>query len=370
MEVLINGRFLTQPVTGVQRYARELIQGLDTILDERPEIRITVISPRLEEAPPRWRNIALHQVGCLSGHAWEQFELPWHSRGRMLFCPGNTAPAISLLRAQPVIVTVHDLSYRYFPEAYRLPFRLWYGFIVPLALRRAACVITVSESERSAILAHYPKASSRLHAIANGGSPPSFATEGEGRDVAGPPPGYVLYVGSLSKRKNFPRVLETACRLARKREFRFVFVGEAAKSLVATLAEVPDDIVSRITFVGDVNDPTILSAYYRNAACLLFPSLYESSGLPPIEAMASGCPVIVSDIPALRERCGDAALYCDPHDLESIVAQTERMMDDSTLRGKLQDLGRQRAKTFTWERCARQTLELLCEAAGSRVATD
>lgn len=370
MEVLINGRFLTQPITGVQRYARELIQGLDTILDERRETKITVISPRFEEAPPHWRNIALRQVGRLSGHAWEQFELPWHSRGRMLFCPGNTAPAISLLGAQPVIVTVHDLSYRYFPEAYRIPFRLWYSFIVPLALRRAACVITVSESERSAILVRYPKASSRLHAIANGGSPSSFATEGEGPHVTGPPPGYVLYVGSLSKRKNFPRVLETACRLARKREFRFVFVGEAAKSLVATLAEVPDDIAPRITFVGKVDDQATLSTYYRKAGCFLFPSLYESSGLPPVEAMASGCPVIVSDIPALRERCGEAALYCDPHDLESIVAQTERMMDDAALRAKLKAMGHQRAKSFTWERCARQTLELLCEAAEAPVARD
>jgi glycosyltransferase involved in cell wall biosynthesis len=149
-----------------------------------------------------------------------------------------------------------------------------------------------------------------------------------------------------------------------------VFVGEAAKSLVTAHADVPDDMAPRITFVGKVDDSASLSTYYQKAACLLFPSLYESSGLPPVEAMASGCPVIVSDIPALRERCGDAALYCDPHDLDSIIAQTERMMDDAALRRKLQDLGRQRAKTFTWEHCARQTLELLCEAAGSPVARD
>ena len=153
---MINGRFLTQRITGVQRYARELVQALDAVLDAKPEIKVTVVSPRLSEAPPAWRNIELRQVGYLRGHAWEQFELPWYSRGKTLFCPGNTAPVISLLSAQPVIVTVHDLSYRYFPEAYRPAFRLWYGLIIPLVLRRAASIITVSESERRAIIAHYP----------------------------------------------------------------------------------------------------------------------------------------------------------------------------------------------------------------------
>src|ERR1700734_1883095 len=116
MDFVINGRFLTQRITGVQRYAHEFVQALDAILDAEPQFGVTVMSPRLSNAPPVWRNIELQQIGCLTGHAWEQFELPWYSRGRPLFCPGNTAPAISLLGAQPVIVTVHDLSYKYFPE--------------------------------------------------------------------------------------------------------------------------------------------------------------------------------------------------------------------------------------------------------------
>src|ERR1700733_7992391 len=178
MEIVINGRFLTQGITGVQRYAREVVQALDAILETRPEFRVTAVSPRLIAAPPAWRNIELRQVGYLQGHAWEQFELPWYSRGKTLFCLGNTAPVISLLGAQPVIVTVHDLSYKYFPEAYHPAFRLWYGFLTPLILHRARSVITVSESERRAIIAHYPRAAPRLHAIANGGLPTSWSVEG------------------------------------------------------------------------------------------------------------------------------------------------------------------------------------------------
>jgi hypothetical protein len=171
MEIAINGRFLTQRITGVQRYARELVRAIDSILAARPDLKVTVISPRLAETPPPWRHIQLIQVGYLQGHAWEQLELPWYSRGKLLFCPGMTAPIATLVGTQTVVVTVHDLSYRYFPEAYRLPFRLWYGLLIPLVLNCASSVITVSESERTAIIAQYPKAASRLHAIANGGLP-------------------------------------------------------------------------------------------------------------------------------------------------------------------------------------------------------
>ena len=165
MDIVINGRFLTQGITGVQRYARELVQAIDAILDARNDLRITVISPRLSRKPPGWRNVVLHEGGHLHGHAWEQLELPRLSRGRMLFCPGNMAPVLSLLGSQRVVVTVHDLSYRYFPSAYSHTFRMWYGMVVPMVLRHANAVITVSNSERNAIIGHYPAAAPRLFAI-------------------------------------------------------------------------------------------------------------------------------------------------------------------------------------------------------------
>jgi glycosyltransferase involved in cell wall biosynthesis len=363
-EIVINGRFLTQDITGVQRYARELLSALDVILDAEPNIRLTVISPRLVDAPPVWRNISLRQVGHLRGHVWEQFELPWYSRGKTLFCAGNTAPVVSLLGTQPVIVTVHDLSYKYFPEAYSWAFRLWYEFNMPLVLRYARSVVTVSESERRAIIAHYPEADVRLRAISHGGLPAGLAVDA--LSVADRGESYVLYVGSLSKRKNFPLMFEAACRLAREHGFNFVFVGDAPRGLVASALHVPNDIASKIKFVGNINDTADLISYYQGAACFLFPSLYESSGLPPIEAMACGCPVIVSEIPALRERCGDAAIYCDPYDIDSIISAVVCIMGDAALRSKLSAAGHQRAIGYTWKACARATLDLLLNAPDTR----
>jgi glycosyltransferase involved in cell wall biosynthesis len=358
MEIVINGRFLTQNVTGVQRYARELVQALDAILDTKPELNVTVMSPRLVETPQAWRNIELRQVGYLQGHAWEQFELPWHSRGKALFCPGNTAPAISLLSGQRVIVTVHDLSYLYFPDAYSRQFRLWYNIIIPLALRRATTVITVSQSERCAILTHYPDVGPRLFSIQNGGLPaelPAQAIEAADCDR-----GYILYVGSLSRRKNIQGALNVASRLVRKRDFRFVFVGGTAGGIRYSDFAAPSDVAERITMVGQVDDLSALISYYRRAECLLFPSFYEASPLPPLEAMACGCPVVASDIPALKERCGDAAIYCDPNSIDSMCAAVLRVMDDAELHAKLRALGYQRAANYTWKACAQDTLDLIC----------
>jgi len=363
IEFAINGRFLTQQITGVQRYARELVQAFDEILDDEPNVRITVLCPRLSTPLPAWRNVELRQVGRLQGHIWEQIELPWYARGETLFCPANTAPVASLLSGSPVVVTVHDLSYEYFPDAYHLAFRLWYKFLVPLALRFASATITVSESERKAILSYYPHAAPRLHAIANGGLPAGVSCEQT--NLEQPRRDFILYVGSLSKRKNFPRIFEVACRLARERGHHFTFVGGTPKSLVASAINVPNDISSKVIFAGAVDEFAALVPYYRTAACFLFPSLYESSGLPPIEAMAFGCPVVVSDIPALRERCGDAAIYCDPYDVDSIGNAILRVMQDEQIRSSLRVNGQRRAASFTWTACAQKTLALISQLAQS-----
>lgn len=357
-ELVINGRFLTQAVTGVQRYARELLTAFDDLAGQRSGLVVRLLTPRIAaEAVPVLRHIRHEVVGRLRGHAWEQLELPRRVGRGTLFCPGNTAPIGSLLGRGRVVVTVHDLSYRYFPDAYSRGFKLLYNRLIPLVLRRADRVITVSESERRAIVGHYPSAAGRLVAIQNGGLPVGIDEQAPAADGGDMPT--VLYVGSLSKRKNFPGMLETAVRLARRRPVRFAFVGGTATALNATLAEVPADVRDRIRFHGQVEDWDTLLAAYRNASCFLFPSFYEASPLPPIEAMGCGCPVIAGDIPSLRERCGDAAIYCVPEDVGSIADAVERLLDDGTLRDRLRVSGYAQARRYSWARCAEATLDVI-----------
>ena len=356
LSLAINGRFLGQPITGVQRYAHELVFALDGLLDRRLDIDVTVISPPLHEPVPSWRNIRLRQSGKLRGHAWEQLELPRFSAGKILFCPGNTAPVASLLGRQPTVVCVHDLSYLYFPSAYSTGFRLLYNALMPIVLRHADAVITVSESERKSLIERYPIVASRISVIQNGGLPASIRGNSVASTARG---GYILYVGSLSKRKNFPGMFEAACRLARRRAFKFVFVGGIPKGISASGIGIPEDVRSSITFSGQVDDTDALASYYRGATCFLFASFFEASPLPPIEAMACGCPVIASDIPSLKERCGDAALYCNPHSVDAIEKTVEHLVDNRELQVKLRILGLARAADFTWEKCAHRVLDVI-----------
>jgi glycosyltransferase involved in cell wall biosynthesis len=357
-ELVINGRFLTQSVTGVQRYARELLGALDGLAAQCPEVTVRLLTPPMASAGiPLLRHIRHESVGHRQGHAWEQLDLPRHVGSGTLFCPGNTAPVLSLLGRTRVVVTVHDLSYLYFPKAYSRSFRLLYHRLIPLIMRRADRVITVSQSERRAILEYYPFADERLIAIQNGGLP--VGIEAQSSRATDKP--MILYVGSLSKRKNFPGMLDAAIRLARRDGTRFTFIGGLPAGLNSTLADIPADIREHIRFLGQVDDwPTLLEAY-RSASCLLFPSFYEASPLPPIEAMGCGCPVIAGDISSLRERCGDAALYCDPHNVDSIVAAVERLLGDRQLQAKLREAGYRQASEYSWQHCARRTLDILVE---------
>jgi glycosyltransferase involved in cell wall biosynthesis len=175
---------------------------------------------------------------------------------------------------------------------------------------------------------------------------------------------YLLYVGSLSRRKNFPGVVAAFERLAERRpQLRLVVVGGTTAVYARAGLQSGDTLRERIVLLGQVDDPDRLAAAYRGARCLLFPSFYEASPLPPVEAMAYGCPVVAADIPSLRERCGDAALYCDPRDNDDIAHAVERVLDDVVFAAELRRRGVARAAQFTWSACAEQTLAVLAEAA-------
>jgi glycosyltransferase involved in cell wall biosynthesis len=200
-----------------------------------------------------------------------------------------------------------------------------------------------------------------LVAIQNGGGEPLAASASP--LPALPPEPYILYVGALSRRKNFPGVMQAFALLAGRRpRLRLVVAGGTGRVFAPARAGVPE-AGDRVTFLGQVDDPGTLAAAYRGAACLVFPSFYEASPLPPTEAMAHGCPVVAGDIPSLRERCGDAALYGDPRDPAAIAAQVERVLDDRTLADELRRRGAARAAAFTWSACAERTLAVLAEAA-------
>ncbi|WP_424943467.1 glycosyltransferase family 4 protein [Aliiroseovarius crassostreae] len=365
--ILINGRFLLQNITGVQRVARELLMQLDILASQGRIEAPKVVMPAQGQmvSPPHLRACSLHRTGRFTGHLWEQFDLPRIVRGQTVLCLGNTAPVASLLvRNTRVVTMVHDLSYRYFPSAYSWQFRTFYSALMPLVLRKSDGIVTVSETEKKAIARHYPhlKGAAHFHAAANGGLPDDIALKIADAEQPGPDArGYGLYLGSLSKRKNAHGVLQAAIRfLETHPEMRFVIIGAGSSVFEGFDIRIPETVKNRLELRGQVDDPGEIHKALASARFLLFPSFYESSGLPPIEAMSFGCPVIASDIPSLRERCGEGALYCDPHAPDTIYDAIDRVMADTQLWAQKSAAGRERARKFTWRRQAEAVLQI-CE---------
>jgi len=349
LTIAINGRFLSQSMTGVQRMAFEFTRALDRLIAEGQfpglDVRL-LVQPGADTAGLGLTSIQVETLRGWRGHWWEQLTLPHHHRSGWLLNLGNTAPLWSLLSDRLVAVVVHDISYRTFPTAYRIRYRLAHRLLDKVLMRRAERIFTVAETERRTIAAYYPEATSRIVVAQNGGLPDDPHRE--------PPAlrptehGYGIYVGSLSRRKNVETIIATAIILARTRGLRFKIAGTSSPILSGIAYDIPDDVSHMIDFCGQIDSPSDLAQLYCGADFLLFPSLYEASALPPIEAMAQGCPVILSRIPSLLERCGDAAAYCDPRDPASILAAIENVLDDAPFRAMLIERGFRRASQLSW----------------------
>lgn len=325
-----------------------------------------IAPPAVRSRHVPYSHLPLRVVGRHGGHWWEQFELPRAVTGELLFCPGNTAPIQVLRGRTPTVVTVHDLAYRYFPKAYSCAFRWLYWALMPAVFHWSKAVLTVSETERARIAGYFPGATERLFAIPNGSIAADrlrrpFTESGLGTKGGQP---FFLYVGSLSRRKNLQGFLKAAALVGRDWPGRFVVVGATAAAFQPRAFPVDPNLADRVDFLGQVDRTDDLVDLYRRARGLVFPSFHESSGLPPTEAMACGCPVIVSDIDALRERCGDAALYCDPTSTADIAARMRALLVEPGLADRLRAAGYRRAVAFSWESCTRRSLALFRDILG------
>lgn len=363
--MIINGRFLLQDISGVQRVAREMLHHLDELLFEQGAISATLVIPAVGHIidPPALKAIQICRTGRVSGHLWEQTVLPRLAKGQTLLTLGNTAPALSLLTPHTQVITlIHDLSFIYFPKAYSRKFRMVYTLLTPLIFRYAAHVITVSQSEETQLKRHYRRARP-ITFLQNGGLPDDNA-EGLSQNKI---PGFAerrggLYVGSLSRRKNAHGVIRAATDFLRRNpEELFEMIGASSASFAALGATIAADIADRLILHGQMNDQHQIHQAYRRARFLLFPSYYEASPLPPIEAMGLGCPVITSPINAMRERCGDAALYCAPDDQTALARLMQVLTDDAQTWTAHSKAGLQQAGQFSWRRQAEGVLNI-CKA--------
>jgi glycosyltransferase involved in cell wall biosynthesis len=295
----------------------------------------------------------------LHGHVWEQLWLPAAVNGHLLWSPANTGP----LAVRRQVVTIHDISPIEHPEWFTPRFAAWYQYLLPRLARQARRVITVSAFTRGRIIERMDIPEAKVIAIPHGVSPefqplPVARIEAT-RSAYGLTSPYLLAVGSLQPRKNLHRLLRVWRQLDVRAPISLVIVGshgpgfrdirlDAASGNLRLLAGVPD---------------ADLPALYAGALGFVQPSLYEGFGLPVLEAMACGAPVVMSGTSALPEVGGGVALSMDPYDERSMREAIQRLVEDDRWRERASEMGRARSSQFTWERTADLTWNVLCEAA-------
>jgi glycosyltransferase involved in cell wall biosynthesis len=356
----INGRFLTQPITGVQRYALEVVRALDKHLaGGHPLGRgldVEIVSPAGSPPPPALRAIRVRLIGTIAGHAWEQTVLPRLARtGLVSLC--NAGPL--LLRKQ--IVCIHDANTRECPGSYSHAFRALYRVLHPALGRRAAKIATVSRYSADRLVRHGICSREKIMVAPDGHehalrwiASHSLIT----RAVAGP--NTVVIIASPAPHKNVGLILGMAERIA-EAGLQVAVAGTHDSRVLK--GRQPEGKTAGIFWLGRLSDNE-LAAMLRDSLCLAFPSATEGFGLPALEAMAVGCPIVVADRASLPEICGDAALYASPFDGEAWLAAFLRLRNDERLRAELVARGRLRAAHYSWEQTAELYLKEMAHMDG------
>lgn len=341
----INGKFLAQRTTGVQRFSRGLLLAFDQLLAQATSHDEVVLLcppgvPHLDEL------VHIKQRTCgRAGRSltwWEQIDLPLAARDGTLLCFSGSAP----LLARRCVPTIHDAAVFLHPEAYSWKFVAWYRFLFRWMSKRVPYVLTVSNSSANDLRKFLSKPEYKVIPNAAEHIDRVDADNGVLRHLNVLPRRYVLAVGSLNPTKNFSSLVEAYLASGLGPEVPLVIAGNLNKAIFSSTL-IPTDNES-ILWAGPVDDAQ-LKALYENALVFVFPSLYEGFGIPPLEAMSCGCPVIASNASSIPEVCSDAALYFPPLDTDALARLLREIRDNAPLRQQMIDKGKRRSSAFSWE---------------------
>jgi glycosyltransferase involved in cell wall biosynthesis len=352
--VYLNGKFAARPISGVERVATERVRSLDR-LGPSPAVRWVLLCPP-GSSPPRLQHIQIRYVGVpgLPLHLWEQLVLPWAARAGLLLNLTGSAPYLA--RSQACFI--HDAAVFDVPAVYTVLFRGWYRHLFRRHARRKTPLFTVSAFSQQRLSASLGTPVHRITVVPNGGDhldahaadPPALQSLG----IEGLP--YFIALSNGSRAKNLAGIVQAFARVATRHPVHLVIVGQPNHRVFGRIAQ--DAGTAQVIHVGRVSDG-VLKALMGDAVALVFPSLYEGFGLPALEAMSCGCPVVASNVAALPEVCGPAALYADPDSVADIAQAMEQILVDPDLRQRLRTAGHRRVAGFRWEDSARLLLDRL-----------
>ena len=365
MKIAINGAYIQEQASGLGVVTSNLIDKLVNT-DSNLDFVLYSYADSLKNRYPD--NIifvgnSISPDRGFSGHIkrllWYQTSLNWQLKRNntdLFYSPANEG---MLFPSIPQIITVHDLIPLKYPEV-SPKWRYYYLYILPLILKHSKKIIAISEHTKRDLIETYDLDSKLIEVVYNGFDRDLFFPQHNSEILKKYGLNkYLLYVGDMRFYKNLDRVLAAFDRLSFQ-DYQFVITGKKDDFFYPKLKEKVEQLSAndRIIFLDYV--PTYeLPSLYSMAQCLVFASLYEGFGLPVLEAMACGCPVIASDRTSIPEVGGDSVFYVNPYDVENIASGMYRVLTDENLRNSLSDRGRERAELFSWDKTAEEIKSII-----------
>ena len=351
----VNARFLTQPITGVQRFALEISRELQ-LLCHKDELKFFAPHNVLLESEAQ--ELGVEIIGSHTGHLWEQFDLPRHLKkiGSPLllnFC--NTAPVLYSNK----ISTLHDITYIRYPKSYSKAFRYFYRFLIPLVLKSSKLLFTVSDFSKAEISNYYRIPNQKITVVYNAVGCNFHPQSNENLNKEN----YLLAVSSVKECKNFEMIVKAFEGVSKQMDnLKLFIVGDLKSGSFSSMDLNALTGNSRVNLLGRVSDSELVDLY-SNAVAFLFPSLYEGFGIPVLESQSCGCPVIASNVASIPEFLVESADLVNPHNIDDWIHAICNIVTDTDHRNQLKELGFRNVERFSWKQSANKVLNRAAEGA-------
>jgi len=365
--------------TGVEWYAYHVIQNLKKIMPQDMEVVLysqEKLKGDLADLPANWRSRVLNWPPWIF---WTQMRLSWEMlrhRPDVLFIPAHVIP---LIHPKKTVMTIHDVVFKYFPESYSWRENWYQEFAVKFAKKHAVKIITPSEATKRDLIALYDFPPEKIRAVLNGYDENLYQKISDENKINavlkkyGIKKPFLLSIGRQERKKNTAGIIEAFSHITEhishstnqnlslvlvgKKGFGYEEVEEAIKNSPAK------DRIKQLGWVA----PEELVCFLSAAAVFVFPSFYEGFGIPVIEAMACGCPVVTSGTSSLPEAVGEAALLVDPRNIDEIAGAVEKILTDENLRPELIKKGFEQAKKFSWRKTGEGVLAVITSNLGTKL---
>ena len=342
--IIVNARFLTQRITGVQRYAIEICKRLPK---EIAGEEIFFITPKVTLYETQIDKEKIISIGYLKGQLWEQIELPFFLKKK-----GNPL-LINFVGIGPVfykrkIFFLYDLAFKHHPEWFSFVFQKMYNTFIPISLKNSLSIIVDSNYVKEDVIKTYDIKNKKIDVI-YAAPAKMFSNLNSKKEKI------ILTVSSIDPRKNLTRVINAFNLI--ETDYKLVIVGSKNKTFsnVNLNKGIEND---NIIFTGYLNDEELINLYNKSDI-FIYASLFEGFGIPPLEAQACGCPVIVSNVTSLPEVCLDSVEYCDPYKINSIKLAMESLFKNVERRSELTKKGLDNIKRFDWSRSTMKFIKIV-----------